>query len=183
MSVTYPTFPEIRAVTGSGCAAAVFSLCVLLRSSGQFLPRSANFGFAVGFVVLRRQPAFCPAPPRCPSGLSGDLPGVSTPSLRATSGRLSHSVRFVPLGSRTQLRGRRHRRISNPQPTGNLEPTKKLPECYQMLPSFGSISKLRVATTTGRNRKTRSGKGRKTCKKLPNATNGAARPGQLRVDG
>src|SRR6187431_518810 len=34
-------------------------------------------------------------------------------------------------------------------PNDNLEPTTKLPKCYQMLPSLGSISKLRVATNSG----------------------------------
>ena len=63
-----------------------------------------------------------------------------------------------------------HRRIPNSQPSDNLEPTRKLPKCYQMLPSFGSISKLRVATNSGEDAIRVAKMSLKTCKKLPNAT-------------
>ncbi len=65
---------------------------------------------------------------------------------------------------------RRNPKATGDIPNSNREIPRKLPGCYQMLPSFGSISKLRVATNSGKDAIRVSKMRRKTSKKLPNAT-------------
>src|SRR5688572_14990372 len=65
----------------------------------------------------------------CPLVVRKPRPAFACPSL-------TRAAVFSGLWPSAMMPQIRHRRISNPQPTGNLEPTQKLPGCYQMLPSF-----------------------------------------------
>ena len=92
-------------------------------------------------------------------------PGVATSRLVPTPNRVFHTV----LSGKIPTAG---------LPFHNHRIAKNLPECYQMLPSFGSIAPDRVATNSEAAAICVAKTDEKNGRKLPNATIGNSGPAQ-----
>lgn len=121
----------------------------------KLIPRFPFPNGAFGFAVKVPAPFICSVRP---CGARMTFPRTSTVGRERT-----WTPAFCGTGVVVRVRHGCVRRKNDPAwrcgdatgdiPNSNQEPTAELPKCYQMLPSIGSISELRVATNSEENAK------------------------------